>query len=147
MSPQMTPQPTPVQGQGHTSANFSASLELTLRDMRSSYISYTENKLFITPMNKMMYRRIFIFVVSCRIHTTARKRTNPIQRPRSVQFLATKRTTIRVTTKHPAAILAVRSLVDASTKTIPQNAEPRYPAGKMNQYTPPRVCVVPPSSA
>lgn len=35
----MTPQPTPVQGQGHTSANFSASLELTLRDMRSSYIS------------------------------------------------------------------------------------------------------------
>lgn len=38
---QMTPQPTPVQGQGHTSANFSASLELTLRDIRSSYISAT----------------------------------------------------------------------------------------------------------
>lgn len=35
----MTPQPTPLQGQGQTSANFSASLEWTLRDIRSSYIS------------------------------------------------------------------------------------------------------------
>lgn len=37
-SNQMTPQPQPVQ-QGQISANFSASLEWTLRDIRSSYIS------------------------------------------------------------------------------------------------------------
>ena len=40
-------------------------------------------------------------------------------------FLATKRTTNRARAKHPAAILAVKSFVDASTKAIPQNDEPR----------------------
>jgi hypothetical protein len=33
---QITPHANPLQGQGQTSANFSASLELTLRDIRSS---------------------------------------------------------------------------------------------------------------
>lgn len=36
---QITPHATPLQGQGQTSANFSASLELTLRDIVSSYMS------------------------------------------------------------------------------------------------------------
>lgn len=35
----MTPHPIPLQGHGHSSANFSASLELTLREIKSSYIS------------------------------------------------------------------------------------------------------------
>uniref|UniRef100_A0A7C8ZJP1 Uncharacterized protein n=1 Tax=Opuntia streptacantha TaxID=393608 RepID=A0A7C8ZJP1_OPUST len=86
-------------------------------------------------------------VVSCRTQITARKIMKPMHNQRSVQFLATKRTINRARAKHPAAILAVRRFVDAIIKTIPQNDEPRYPAGKMNQYTPPRVVVIPPSSA
>ena len=43
-------------------------------------------------------------------------------------FLATQSTTSRATTKHPAAILAVRRFVDASIKTIPQKDEPRSEA-------------------
>ena len=37
--PQITPHANPLQGQGQTSANFSASLEWTRRDIKSSYIS------------------------------------------------------------------------------------------------------------
>lgn len=33
---QITPHPKPLQGHGQTSANFSASLEWTLRDIKSS---------------------------------------------------------------------------------------------------------------
>lgn len=36
-----------------------------------------------------------------------------------------KKTTIRARIRPPAAILALRSFVDASTRTIPQNDEPR----------------------
>lgn len=41
MAYHITPHPTPVQGQGQISANFSASLEFTLLDIKSSYISAT----------------------------------------------------------------------------------------------------------
>lgn len=40
-------------------------------------------------------------------------------------FLATKKTISNATMKQPATILVVRSFVDASTKTIPQNDDPR----------------------
>lgn len=48
-------------------------------------------------------------------------------------FFATKSTMIKVTIKHPAAILAVRRVVDASIKTIPQNDEPRSGGEKKPQ--------------
>lgn len=40
-------------------------------------------------------------------------------------FLAMKSTIRRDRIRQPAAILAVRSFVDASMRTIPQNDEPR----------------------
>lgn len=57
ISNQMTPQPQPVQ-QGQISANFSASLEWTLRDIRSSQISNfplqpKQNKNFFILVHKM----------------------------------------------------------------------------------------------
>lgn len=42
----------------------------------------------------------------------------------SPTFLATKRTIRRAAIKQPAAILAVRSFVDASINTMPQKDEP-----------------------
>jgi hypothetical protein len=39
MKPQITPQPTPLHGQGQISAHFSASLEFTRLEIRSSEIS------------------------------------------------------------------------------------------------------------
>lgn len=44
-------------------------------------------------------------------------------------FLAMKKTITRASIRQPAAILAVRSFVDASTRTIPQNDEPRSKIG------------------
>lgn len=71
----------------------------------------------------------------------------PIQRPRRNQFLAINNTIRSAPPRQAAATLAVKRFVDATIRTIPQKAEPRYPAGRINQYTPPRVCVTPPSSA
>lgn len=45
-------------------------------------------------------------------------------------FLAMKKTITRERIRQPAAILAVRSFVEASTRTIPQNDEPRSTIGK-----------------
>lgn len=57
----------------------------------------------------------------------------PMQSQRRNQFLATKRTIINASMKQPAAILVARRCVDESMNTIPQNDEPRYPAGKIIQ--------------
>lgn len=42
-----------------------------------------------------------------------------------VTFCAMNSTTSKATPRQPAAILAVRRFVEASTKSIPQNEEPR----------------------
>lgn len=48
-------------------------------------------------------------------------------------FLAMKSTISKAPIKHPAAILAVRRFVEASTRAIPQNDEPRSGTTKMKK--------------
>lgn len=62
------------------------------------------------------------------------------------QFLAQNRVANMATPTMTPTIFEARMLNPANIIKDPQNAEPKYPAGRVKAWIPPRILVTPPSS-